>query len=214
MDTPAKTAHHVHDPGLDAPLDLINTLELTDGQPDDQLATADAAVGFLAGHDLAHEADLRSQARREGDAWLQRIREARAALREVWDAQVEGRAPDGRALRTLNAILDRAPRVELLATLAGVEVAHRHRKDDPTGEALARAATPLVEAISAGESARFRVCANDGCRWVFEDTSRAGRRRWCDMATCGNRAKARRFRSRRRDAGDDALGAGPPPADA
>ena len=136
----------------------------------------------------------------------QRIREARAALRELWDAQVEGRAPDGHALRTLNAILDRGPRVELRATLAGVEVAHRHRNDDPTGEALARTATPLVEAIAAGESARFRICANDGCRWVFEDTSRAGRRRWCDMATCGNRAKVRRFRSRRRDAGGGAPG--------
>lgn len=214
MSTPPATAYHVHDPGLDAPLDLINTLELTDGKPDDQLATADAAVGFFAGHDLAHEEDLRSQARREGDAWLDRIREARAALRELWDAQVEGRAPDGHALRTLNAILEGGPRVELRATLAGVEVAHRHRNDDPTGEALARTAAPLVEAISAGESVRFRICANDGCRWVFEDTSRAGRRRWCDMATCGNRAKARRFRSRHRDAGGGAPGAGPPPADA
>jgi predicted RNA-binding Zn ribbon-like protein len=214
MNTTPTTAHHAHDPGLDTTLDLINTLELTDGQPDDQLATADAVVGFFAGHDLAHEEDLWSQARREGEAWLPRIREARTALREVWDAQVEGRVPDGDALRTVNAILDRAPRMELRATLAGVEVAHRHRNDDPTGEALARAATPLVEAISAGEGGRFRICANDGCRWVFEDTSRAGRRRWCDMATCGNRAKARRFRSRRRDAGAGEPGAGPPPANA
>ena len=104
--------------------------------------------------------------------------------------------------------------MELRATLAGVEVAHRHPKDDPTGEALARTATPLVEAISAGESARFRICANDGCRWVFEDTSRAGQRRWCDMATCGNRAKVRRFRSRRRRADGETAEAGPTPADA
>jgi predicted RNA-binding Zn ribbon-like protein len=31
---------------------------------------------------------------------------------------------------------------------------------------------------------------------VFYDTSRTGRRRWCDMATCGNRAKAARHRAR------------------
>ena len=55
-----------------------------------------------------------------------------------------------------------------------------------------------MAAIATGETARFRVCANDGCRWVFEDTSRGGRRRWCDMSSCGNRAKVRRFRSRRR----------------
>ncbi|MBN8735546.1 MAG: CGNR zinc finger domain-containing protein [Xanthomonadales bacterium] len=43
---------------------------------------------------------------------------------------------------------------------------------------------------------RLRVCAGDNCGWVFLDTSRGGRRRWCDMATCGNVAKARRHYSR------------------
>ena len=157
------------------------------------------AIAFLAERDLAHEADLRRQQRREGDAWLARVRETRAALRELWDSQVEGRAPASDALVTLNALLDRAPRVELRATLAGVEITHDHRHDDPTGEALARAAMPLVEAIATGQTDRFRICANDGCRWVFEDSSRAGRRRWCDMTTCGNRAKVRRFRSRQRE---------------
>jgi predicted RNA-binding Zn ribbon-like protein len=77
-------------------------------------------------------------------------------------------------------------------------VGHRHRPEDPVGEALARLVEPFVAAISAGDTSRFRVCANDECRWVFEDTSRGGRRRWCDMTTCGNRAKVRRFRSKRR----------------
>ena len=62
-------------------------------------------------------------------------------------------------------------------------------------------ADALVEAIADGDTSRFRICANDACRWVFEDTSRGGRRRWCDMQSCGNRAKVRRFRSRQR-AGD------------
>jgi predicted RNA-binding Zn ribbon-like protein len=32
----------------------------------------------------------------------------------------------------------------------------------------------------------------DGTGWYFVDTSKAGRRRWCDMSTCGNAEKARR----------------------
>ena len=195
----ATTATHAHTVGLDACLDLVNTLELTDGFPEEAIGTPDAAVPFLADHNLGHEDALRAQATRDGERWLPRVHEARAALRELWDAQVEGRAPAGSALQTLNGILDRGPRVELRGTLAGVAVAHRHPEDDPTGEALARAALSLVDAIAAGETARFRICANDGCRWVFEDASRAGRRRWCDMATCGNRAKVRRYRSRHRD---------------
>jgi predicted RNA-binding Zn ribbon-like protein len=198
MHTDTPIAAHTHAAGLGACLDLINTLELTDGRPDEHLRTVDDALAFLVERDLGHEADLRRQSVKQGAAWLDRVHAARSALRELWDAAVDGRAPAASSVATLNALLDRAPRIELRRTLAGVEVAHRHLEDDPTGEALARTATPLVEAIGAGDTGRFRICANDGCRWVFEDASRAGRRRWCDMTTCGNRAKAQRFRSRHR----------------
>jgi predicted RNA-binding Zn ribbon-like protein len=39
---------------------------------------------------------------------------------------------------------------------------------------------------------RVRRCANPECGWLFLDDSRAGKRRWCSMSSCGNRAKARR----------------------
>ncbi|MBA2700601.1 MAG: CGNR zinc finger domain-containing protein, partial [Chloroflexi bacterium] len=55
---------------------------------------------------------------------------------------------------------------------------------------------PLVKELTSGQPERIRICDNDRCRWVFYDTSRTGRRRWCDMATCGNRAKAARHRAR------------------
>jgi predicted RNA-binding Zn ribbon-like protein len=44
---------------------------------------------------------------------------------------------------------------------------------------------------------RVRRCDGDGCVLHFHDTTRAGRRRWCDMATCGNRAKQAALRARR-----------------
>jgi predicted RNA-binding Zn ribbon-like protein len=104
----------------------------------------------------------------------------------------------------VNAVLREAPRIELIRSETCCGVGHRHSVDDPTGEALARVTQPLVEAIASHSTDRFRICANDGCRWVFEDTSRGGRRRWCDMNTCGNRAKVRRFRSRHRSDDGDA----------
>lgn len=45
---------------------------------------------------------------------------------------------------------------------------------------------------------RVRQCAGDDCGWLFLDTSRNHSRRWCDMADCGNRAKARRHYRRTR----------------
>jgi predicted RNA-binding Zn ribbon-like protein len=43
---------------------------------------------------------------------------------------------------------------------------------------------------------RIRRCANDRCLWLFVDTSKSGTRRWCDMSSCGNRAKAARHYSK------------------
>ncbi len=44
----------------------------------------------------------------------------------------------------------------------------------------------------------IRECDGHDCDWLFLDTSRNHSRRWCDMKTCGNRAKARRHYQRAR----------------
>jgi predicted RNA-binding Zn ribbon-like protein len=45
-----------------------------------------------------------------------------------------------------------------------------------------------------------RVGECPSCHWLFLDTSRGGRRRWCSMAVCGARVKAQRYYATR--AGD------------
>lgn len=55
---------------------------------------------------------------------------------------------------------------------------------------LAQAA---VDLLTADEPPRLHACASGTCRWLFLDTSRNRTRRWCDMNTCGNREKARRY---------------------
>ena len=204
---PAHPVDHAHVADLEACLDFINTLELdgTEGVPEDHIPTLDAAVGWFATRSLAHEPALRAQAEAGQAAFLARVGSARHAFREIWDSTVEGRSADPSAVDLVNDALRRVAPPELRPTLAGIVVGHRHEASDPLGEAIARLAQALVEAIAEGDTSRFRICANDACRWVFEDTSRGGRRRWCDMQSCGNRAKVRRFRSRRR--AEDADGA-------
>jgi predicted RNA-binding Zn ribbon-like protein len=62
---------------------------------------------------------------------------------------------------------------------------------------LARDAIDLFTGPLAG---RIRRCAGVNCTLLFADTSRPGRRRWCSMQRCGNRAKAREFRQRKEQA--------------
>jgi predicted RNA-binding Zn ribbon-like protein len=57
-------------------------------------------------------------------------------------------------------------------------------------------ALKAADLLTSDDLAGVRACPGTGCGWLFLD--RAGRRRWCTMATCGNRAKARRFSERTR----------------
>ena len=59
-----------------------------------------------------------------------------------------------------------------------------------------------VRLADAGDWPRVKLCAAETCRWAFVDESRNRSRAWCSMEVCGNRAKARSFRSRARGNGD------------
>jgi predicted RNA-binding Zn ribbon-like protein len=63
----------------------------------------------------------------------------------------------------------------------------------PTAPALLAPVLWSAGDLMAGaDHARIRRCGNDKCLWLFMDASKGGTRRWCDMASCGNRAKAQR----------------------
>jgi predicted RNA-binding Zn ribbon-like protein len=184
-------AGHAHETGLETCLEFVNTLDREDGAPVDRLPDPQSAVDWFVAHGLVHP----ERAREPADRLLERVRTVRAALRDVVDAVAEDRAADGRALATINRTLTRRDAIELVPAPDGARVDHRH-VGDPIDGALARLTDPLVDLVAAGDAHRLRVCASDTCRWAFYDTSRTGRRRWCDMATCGNRAKAARHRAR------------------
>jgi predicted RNA-binding Zn ribbon-like protein len=50
-----------------------------------------------------------------------------------------------------------------------------------------------VDLLGEMDTERTRVCRGHDCGWLFIDSSKGGRRVWCDMATCGNAAKGERF---------------------
>jgi predicted RNA-binding Zn ribbon-like protein len=68
------------------------------------------------------------------------------------------------------------------------------RLDSPLWPIARQAAELLVTE----QRRRVHECAADDCRWLFLDTSKNRSRRWCDMKSCGNRAKVRSFYERQR----------------
>jgi predicted RNA-binding Zn ribbon-like protein len=63
-------------------------------------------------------------------------------------------------------------------------------------ESTDRILAALAESMADGSWTRLKACRSDTCQFAFIDTARNRSRQWCDMAVCGNREKARRFRSR------------------
>ena len=60
---------------------------------------------------------------------------------------------------------------------------------------VSRAAADLLS----GEDIDYvRQCASEDCSWLFLDKTKNHRRRWCDMKSCGNRDKARRYYRRQK----------------
>ena len=189
--TTAHQSDHQHPLDLDTALDFINTLDLDDGRLVEHFqGPADAATWFAA-RALSHGSATRSWTAAD----LEHVRHVRGALREVVEAVIAGRRPEQGAVRVVNETLEsRAPaRLELDGN--GIRVGHGHASS-PVDDALARVADTIAGELATGRPDRFRVCANDQCRWTFFDSSPTGRRRWCDMGTCGNRAKAARHRAK------------------
>jgi predicted RNA-binding Zn ribbon-like protein len=72
------------------------------------------------------------------------------------------------------------------------------RQDTTTGAALlASLARDAVGLLGGPLAGRLRECNGEDCGLLFLDTSRAGRRRWCSMGTCGARDKMAAYRARR-----------------
>ena len=71
--------------------------------------------------------------------------------------------------------------------------------------ALERVLWPIIRSAAdllvSDKLNRVGQCAGESCGWLFLDTSRNGRRRWCEMKHCGNRAKARRHYRRAKGEG-------------
>jgi predicted RNA-binding Zn ribbon-like protein len=66
-------------------------------------------------------------------------------------------------------------------------------REDGLDWLLAAIARSAAEIVVEGAKAPIRLCANPRCGLFFYDASRTHRRRWCSMASCGNRSKVAAF---------------------
>jgi len=162
-------------PGEPLALDLVDTEFAPDGTVVDLLATAESARAWAAAAGLAGTL---------GEAGLGALRQARSAVRD---------ALEGRGTAPLNAVLDKG-RVRLSVSDA-LAPSRTLKVSEAAWQPAVLAAADLLDLLETAPD-RVKHCENPDCMLWFFDTTRNGTRRWCSMAACGNRMKARRHYGR------------------
>jgi predicted RNA-binding Zn ribbon-like protein len=141
----------------------------------------------------------RPSARPQGQGRSDRARlDLARALREAVDRSARRRI-GGRPLvpadvDTINDAAGHAPPLPRLTTAGRVAVV---TDGDPVRSSLAAVAHDAVDLLGTDQHGRLRLCEGAHCALTFADDSRPGRRRWCSVEVCGNRANTARYRSRR-----------------
>jgi predicted RNA-binding Zn ribbon-like protein len=165
-------------PELQLVCDFVNTLDREDGS--DELGDARGLGTWLRTRGLwggSPSAEDAAQAR-----------ELREALRDLMFRNNGGDADSAQAV----GVLDRASQRAGLAVRFEAGSVRLEAPTSGVGTVLAAAG----EAMADGSWQRLKACRSDSCRWAFVDQARNRSRQWCSMSVCGNREKARRFRSR------------------
>jgi predicted RNA-binding Zn ribbon-like protein len=186
-------------------LDLVNTVNARDGDPVDWLDNYPRVLEWAAFTGQFEESLLAELGRineaepAAGTLALRRFRELREAIHDVLAATIQNEtAPE--ALRRVEARWKAAvalARLTISDDRTGLELSVESSRLDYLSHELALRAVDLLRTFPEG---RTRICAGTKCGWLFIDSSKGGRRRWCDMATCGNAAKSKRHYERKRAA--------------
>ena len=111
-----------------------------------------------------------------------------------------------------DALIDRRPVPEgdreVLNEMAAQPCLVPHLKPGPTRawvgvggvrSLMSSVARDAIDVLGGPRAARLKRCEGSRCSLLFVDTSRSGRRRWCSMERCGNRAKVAAHRRRRKE---------------
>lgn len=184
-------------------LDFANTAAGRDTDaPVEHLRLAADLVDWAAhagGLEAGTARRLRASTTRDADATRALLRQAvrlREAIHGIGAALAHGKAAPREDLDRLKDVARQALASAMLLPVAG---GYRFGFAAAPAEAalLGPIAWSALDLLAKGGFDRLKQCPGEGCGWLFLDHSKNKSRRWCDMATCGNRTKGQRHRARR-----------------
>ena len=185
-------------------LDFVNTRYWRGSpEPTDELTGFQPLLGWLEAKSGVDERLLKSastQSKAEpakADELLGEAIVLREALHRLFAAAATEQPLPAADFNVMNGALAEAPARRKLASADGWEVS---RSSVSMPALLSSVLWSAADLLLARNDRRIRQCANEKCRFLFIDESKNGTRRWCEMSSCGNRAKARRHLLKKKQA--------------
>ena len=135
---------------------------------------------------------------KESAVVLTRALALRDAIHRIFSAIASERSPAVSDLDILNDTLSKALKHSPIVSTAEGFAWGWDNRENALDWMLGPVARSAAELLTSEHLHRVRECGGESCTWVFLDMSRNQSRHWCDMKSCGNRAKARRHYERTR----------------
>ena len=173
-------------------LDFLNTRKGVGPDASDTASSPAALLEWLVSAGLLTGVHLEQLRASPPDAriLLAEAHRLRQEIRAAVGAMTGGQPTPGSSLMTLNRVLDsRSTSLQLTRRDTGLALVES-MEAGPVRSLLSPVAEAAARLLVGGDATRLRQCHAEDCGWWFEDTSKNGRRKWCSMARCGNRAKA------------------------
>jgi predicted RNA-binding Zn ribbon-like protein len=188
-------------------LDFTNTVHSHEAKhAADELVVYDDLVlwgrrsGVLEDADAQRLLDLAAAHPRKAQAVLRRARALRRVIFDVFEAIADGCEPNQTDLTRLSDVWRQMIGEGAISRTADGYDWAWHRSPDAMDRMLWPITRSAVDLLTSPDLGRIHKCAAENCTWLFIDLSKNRSRRWCEMSSCGNRAKSRRH-YRRKHAG-------------
>jgi predicted RNA-binding Zn ribbon-like protein len=188
----------------DAALDFVNTVTGRDETPRDWLDSYARLLEWAGRAKLLPAKSMQGLVRRSerdpgaSERALAKAKRLREALFEIGKDLAKRRVPQPEALELLREHWLAGAEAHVFAVEGGRLTAVIDREADGLDLVASMVAWRFAAHVLGHAPGRLKICDGPNCAWLFLDTSKAGRRRWCDMADCGNAAKSRRHYARGR----------------
>jgi predicted RNA-binding Zn ribbon-like protein len=173
-------------------LDFLNTVSMREGVLVDSLQSDGYVLHWLARAGFPVESGI-SELR--PTSLLRAAHALREAIRTLVEKREAGKRADPEALNAFLA--DARSYLKLVQKKDGSLQLNRKWKQRSAAEILAPLAESAADLLANGDFSLIRRCEDADCVLWFYDRTKSHHRRWCSMATCGNRHKVAAFRKRR-----------------